>query len=99
MAEPILEKMLDYFMHPRNAWLYGQDIHRALTEFTGPGQLPEDAFDFFVDWFAFDFEFRPSINLVSYAAKENPMKFSRPDQTAIAEMQNNRLDFFEVLSS
>lgn len=101
MANQILEKTLDYFLHPQNAWLYGQDVHRAMTAFSGsPDPMPEHGFDFFLDWFAFDFQFRPDQNLLRYAASSNPMQLGNDDIAALREIaEHNRYDFFEVVSS
>ena len=101
MAHAVLEKTLDYFLHPQNSWLYGQDVHRAMTAFSGsPDPIPEHGFDFFLDWFGFDFQFRPDQNLLRYASASNPMQLGDDDVAALREVsENNRYDFFEVMSS
>lgn len=101
MANDVLEKTLDYFLHPQNGWLYGQDVHRAMTEFSGsPDPIPEHGLDFFLDWFGFDFEFRPGQTLLKYASDSNPMQLNDGDITALQGIaENNRYDFFEVVSS
>ena len=101
MAYAVLEKTLDYFLHPQNSWLYGQDVQRAMTAFSGsPDPVPEHGLDFFLDWFAFDFQFRPGQNLLRYANASNPMQLSDEDIAALREItEHNRYDFFEVMSS
>lgn len=101
MANALLEKTLDYFLHPDNAWLYGHDVHRAMTAFSGsPAPLPEHGADFFLDWFTFDFQFRPAQNLLRYASASNPMQLSEEEIVTLREIaENNRYDFFEVISS
>ena len=101
MAHAVLEKTLDYFLHPQNSWLYGQDVHRAMTAFSGsPDPVPEHGLDFFLDWFAFDFQFRPGQNLLRYASVSNPMQLGDDDIAALREIaEHNRYDFFEVMSS
>jgi len=101
VANDILEKTLDYFLHPQNSWLYGQDVQRAMTAFSrSPDPIPEHGLDFFLDWLAFDFQFRPDKNLLRYAAASNPMQLSDEEITALQEVaENNRYDFFEVVSA
>lgn len=101
MANKILEKTLDYFLHSQNAWLYGQDVHRAMTTFSGtPDPLPERSLDFFIDWFAFDFQFRPDQTLLQYACGSNPMQSGDEDLAVLREIaEHNHYDFFEVVSS
>ena len=101
MANDILEKTLDYFLHPQNSWLYGHDVQRAMTAFSGsPDPVPEHGLDFFLDWFAFDFQFRPGQNLLRYANASNPMQLSDEEIAALREItEHNRYDFFEVMSS
>ena len=101
MAHVLLEKTLDYFLHPQNSWLYGHDVQRAMTVFSSsPNPLPEHCIDFFLDWFAFDFQFRPSQNLLRYASAFNPMQLGDEDIAALQEIaEHNRYDFFEVVSA
>ncbi|MDO8553134.1 MAG: hypothetical protein Q7S01_06475 [bacterium] len=100
MAYAVLEKTLDYFLHPKNSWLYGHDVQRAMTAFSGsPDPLPVHGLDFFIDWFAFDFQFRPDKNLLRYAGESNPMQFGDDELAALREIaENNRYDFFEAIS-
>lgn len=100
MADKILEKTLDYFLHPQNAWLYGQDVRRAMTTFSGtPDPLPERSLDFFIDWFAFDFQFRSDKNILKYACGSNLMQLGNEDLEALREIvEHNHYDFFEVVS-
>ncbi len=99
MANAVFEKTLDYFLHPQNAWLYAQDVHRAMTEFSGsPDPIAEQAFDFFLDWLAFDFAWRHGQTLLQYAVESNPMQYPDPELAAVREItEHNRYDFFEVL--
>lgn len=100
MAYAVLEKTLDYFLHPQNSWLYGQDVHRAMTAFSGSlDPLPERSLDFFLDWFGFDFAFRSGQSLLKYACDSNPMQLGVEDLAALREIaEHNRYEFFEVVA-
>jgi hypothetical protein len=100
MANVVLEGTLDYFLNPQNSWLYGHDVKRAMAAFSGsPNPIPKHGLGFFLDWFTFDFEFRPGQKLLQYACDSNPMQLKDEDIAALREVtEHNRYDFLEVIS-
>ncbi len=100
MQKGTIAQALDYFLDPEHGWMFGQDIQRALVEFMGnSGQISEEAFGYFMEWFLFEHVLRNGKTPLQYFAQENPLKFSEETVRLYAEMDKTQhYDFFEVLS-
>lgn len=90
---------LDYYFEPDHAWMFGADIRRAVTEFSGGAAAPDtaEAFGFFSEWFLFDFVFRDGMTPLWYFYDRNPLDLPPEKLNTYDGMaKSNRFDFFEV---
>lgn len=97
----LLDKVLDYFLNPEHAWMFGRDVHRAMTEFSGSATpMSEDSFEHFLDWFLFDFKYRKNETPLAYARRTNPLKFSDNELAQIQDIvARTRFGYFEVTAA
>lgn len=100
MEQGKIFRVVDYFLNPRQVWMFGPDVHRAMTEFLGhPGPLPEAIAPYFTEWFLFDFVFRDSMTPLGYFCRKNPLNLAGVELQFYAELESdNAYDFFEVVS-
>ncbi|MFA6585247.1 MAG: hypothetical protein WCS97_02300 [Candidatus Paceibacterota bacterium] len=98
MLVEILSRLLNYFLHPDHVWMFGNEVHRAMDEFSGDtGPISEDAYEYFLDWFLFNFHYQGSETPLSYTHRTNPLNFSLEDLEGLKSiLEHNRFGYFEV---
>lgn len=98
MLVDLLEDILEYFLNPEHAWMFGNEVHRAMTEFSGSRRpLDTKAFEHFIDWFLFDFRLRGGKSPLQYVCDTNPYRLSEEDlRTLRAVLDHNRFGFFKI---
>src|SRR3989344_4693441 len=101
MLVALLGKLLDYFLNPEHSWMFGNDIHRALAEFSGnTGPVNEDSYEHFLDWFLFDFCYRGGETPLAYACRTNPLAMSDADIATLKTIvEKNCFGYFEVTAT
>lgn len=101
MTVKLLSRVLDYFLNPEHAWMFGRDIHRALTEFSGgTGPINEDSYEYFLDWFLFNFQYRDAETPLAYVCRTNPLKVSDEELELLRIIaEKNRFGYFEVTAT
>lgn len=100
MPEPI-DRILEHFLNPERAWVFGYQVQRAITEFSGEkGPMSPDGFEHFLDWFLFNFEYQPGETPLAYSLRANPLKFTDAELVQLREIiERNHFGYFEVLAS
>lgn len=98
MLSYLLGDVLEYFLNPEHAWMFGNDVQRAMTEFGGSnGPLDKEAFEHFIDWFLFDFQLRSKRSPLRYVCDTNPYQLPEKDLQALKDiLARNRFGFFRV---
>lgn len=98
MLVETLSRLLDYFLHPDHVWMFGNDVRRALDEFSGDtGPISKDAYQYFLDWFLFSFIYQGGETPLSYAYRTNPLNFSREELEGLKSiLEQNRFGYFKV---
>lgn len=101
MAVELIGRILDYFLNPEHVWMFGREVHRAMTEFSGSSKpMDEESFEHFLDWFLFDFAYHANETPLAYAHRTNPLKFSDDEIAELKDiMTRTRFGYFEVIAA
>ena len=99
MERALIERIIEHYLNPERAWMFGTEVIRAMAEFMGEptAPMPPHASPYFADWFLFDFRFTDGqIPLIRYRGL-NPHSLGEEELALLDEIAaHNRFDFFQV---
>lgn len=95
----VIEHVCEQYLNPNNAWMFRDEVHRAMSEFLGSDSpLPPRALPFFIDWFVFDFPMFGSETPIVRFHSMNPLDLEPAILLSCKKIiEANAFDFFEVV--